>query len=85
VCGDSRIVDIRQRSNLIEDVSPMAMERDIIQVALEAGEELIVHAEGNPAQVVAMGVAAHHSDFLRCHRDFYNFSKSRFDIFSERK
>ena len=63
----------------------MATERDIIQVALEAGEELIVHAEGNPAQVVAMGVAAHHSDFLRCHRDFYNFSKSRFDIFSERK
>jgi len=27
-------------------------------VALEAGEEMIVHAEGNSAQIVAMGVAA---------------------------
>ena len=36
----------------------MTTERDIIQVALKAGEAMIVHAEGNPAQVVAMGVAA---------------------------
>jgi len=27
-------------------------------VALKAGEEMLIHAEGNPAQVVAVGVAA---------------------------
>lgn len=30
----------------------------IIEVALKAGESILVNAEGNPAQVVAVGVAA---------------------------
>ena len=36
----------------------MTTEQGVIQVALKAGKEIIVHAEGNPAQVVAVGVAA---------------------------
>jgi hypothetical protein len=36
----------------------MSNEESIIGVALKAGEELLVYAEGNPAQVVAVGVAA---------------------------
>jgi hypothetical protein len=36
----------------------MSDEESIIGVALKAGQELLVYAEGNPAQVVAVGVAA---------------------------
>jgi hypothetical protein len=36
----------------------MSNEESIIEVALKAGEEMLIHAEGNPAQVVAVGVAA---------------------------
>jgi hypothetical protein len=36
----------------------MTTEESIIEVALKAGESILVHAEGNPAQVVAVGVAA---------------------------
>jgi len=36
----------------------MTSEDSIIEIALKAGEEILVHAEGNPAQVVAVGVAA---------------------------
>ncbi len=34
------------------------MKNDVIDVALKAGEAILVHAEGSPAQVVAVGVAA---------------------------
>jgi len=36
----------------------MSNEESIIEVALKAGESILVHAEGSPAQVVAVGVAA---------------------------
>jgi hypothetical protein len=36
----------------------MSREENIIEVAMKAGEAILVHAEGNPAQIVAMGVAA---------------------------
>ena len=36
----------------------MTNEESIIEVALKAGESILVHAEGGPAQVVAVGVAA---------------------------
>jgi len=36
----------------------MANDEKILDVALKAGESILVHAEGNPAQVVAVGVAA---------------------------
>jgi len=31
---------------------------EVIDVALKAGKQVLVHAEGSPAQVVAVGVAA---------------------------
>lgn len=36
----------------------MTTTEDVLDVALKAGESVLVHAEGNPAQVVAWGVAA---------------------------
>jgi len=36
----------------------VTMKNDVIEVALKAGEAMLVHAQGSPAQVVAVGVAA---------------------------
>ena len=36
----------------------MSNEDSVIEVALKAGESILVHAEGSPAQMVAAGVAA---------------------------
>ncbi|GEM_PF-3055790 len=36
----------------------MAGEAEVIQVAVEAFKKVMVHAKGNPAQIVAVGVAA---------------------------
>jgi len=36
----------------------VSTEESIIEIALKAGEAILVHAEGSPAQVVAVGVAA---------------------------
>ena len=36
----------------------MGSENDVIKVAVSAAEKIMVHATGNPAQIVAVGVAA---------------------------
>jgi len=36
----------------------MGSEKDVIKVAISAAEKIFVHATGNPAQIVAVGVAA---------------------------
>lgn len=36
----------------------MAAESEVIQVPVEVFKKIIVHARGNPAQIVAVGVAA---------------------------
>ena len=36
----------------------MAGDVEVIQVAVEAFKKVIVHAKGNPARIVAVGVAA---------------------------
>lgn len=36
----------------------MTSEESILDVAFKAGENMLIHAEGNPAQVVAVGAAA---------------------------
>lgn len=36
----------------------MSTEKDVIQVALETGRRVMVHAQGDPARTVAFGVAA---------------------------
>jgi hypothetical protein len=34
------------------------MRENVIDLALKAGESILIHAKGSPAQVVAVGVAA---------------------------
>ena len=46
----------------------MTTEKEITQVAMKAGESMIIHADGNPAQVMAMGVAAAVAVFCRWNR-----------------
>jgi hypothetical protein len=36
----------------------MSVEEEIIDVAMEAGKRVLVHAQGSPAQIVSVGVAA---------------------------
>ena len=36
----------------------MTSEESILDVAFKAGENMLIHAQGGPAQVVAVGVAA---------------------------
>ncbi|MDY0270824.1 hypothetical protein [Trichloromonas sp.] len=36
----------------------MSSERDVITVALEAGQHVFMHAQGDPARTLAYGVAA---------------------------
>lgn len=36
----------------------MAHEEQVIEVALEVGKRVLVHATGHPAKIVAVGVAA---------------------------
>ena len=36
----------------------MAHEEQVIEVALEVGRRVLVHATGHPAKIVAVGVAA---------------------------
>ncbi len=36
----------------------MSTEKDVIQVALEAGQRVMLHAQGDPAKTLAYGVAA---------------------------
>jgi hypothetical protein len=36
----------------------MSAETDVIKVAVSAAEKILIHAKGNPANVVAVGVAA---------------------------
>ena len=36
----------------------MAYEQEVIEVALEVGKRVLVHATGHPAKIVAVGVGA---------------------------
>lgn len=36
----------------------MSTEKDVIQVALEVGQRVMMNAQGNPARTLAYGVAA---------------------------
>ena len=36
----------------------MSIEKDVITVAVKAAKEVMIHANGNPANIVAVGVAA---------------------------
>jgi ribulose kinase len=36
----------------------MTIENDVIYVSAEAAKRVLIHAKGNPAKIVAVGVAA---------------------------
>jgi len=46
------------QSFVVKEVTKMSVETDVIKVAVSAAEKILVHATGNPATVVAVGVAA---------------------------